>query len=547
MPHLCRLLLPPLLMLLPAVALGMPIRANSEVPPLLRVVTPRGSGVDSTATYTVILRDAINVPYWGGDVWLDFTDCDHVMLAEEQPFYPPVQKGCAPPFVGLGGLSDENGAVSFIVLGSVLQRWPDVADAGCIRVTVMGMDFGNVSPAAYDQDGVGGLTANDLSLVTCDRAAWPSPIYARSDFNGDGFIDGYDVANWMGQYFDARGASRTPARCDLGSTGLPATVLPGSRLRLAWGDCAAGDGQQTATFTCNTNAGVHRLEASFVAPPGVEAMTGFEAELFVTGPAGAPLPQWWGFEPGGCRLPLGLNLQTIASCPPVGDGTRSVAGLRMEYIGSPAVGLIRIIGTVGTTSGGSDLAVPLTPGEEYSLFELPIPHNRTVGTGSCPDCAVPVAIQFRSLKLTQIPPGELPCVWPPAPGAPAVADLLLVRDPTTTEAFAFWQGPPEGWEALDAPKAANAPDGLRLWATNPSRGATRVELGLPRAMPCRLALFDIAGRRRRVLLDETVPAGTRALTWDGRDDAGQALVSGYYVLRLMTEEGTISRSLVRLR
>jgi hypothetical protein len=520
----------------------MPDPRTSVVPPLLRVVTPRGTGVDSSAKYTIVLRDIAYNPWQGAEVWLDFTDCDHVKLAEEQPFYPPIQKSCAPPSVGLGSVSDANGEASFIVLGSILRRSPVVADSACIRVTVMGwLPFGNVSPAAYDQDGAGGLTANDLSLVTCDRAAWPSPVYARSDFNGDGFVDGHDVGSWLGQYFDARGDSRTPARCDHASTGLPPTVLPGSRLRLAWGDCAAAEGAQIATFGCNTNAGGHLLVASFVAPPGVEAMTGFEAELSVIAPAGASLPQWWSFEPGGCRLPLGMVAPSGSSCLPVGDGTRSVGALRMESLPSPSERLIRVIGTVGTTSGENDQAVPLTAGEEYSLFEFPIPHSRTVGTGSCPDCALPVAIQFRSLRLTQVPSGIPPCSWPPDPGASSVADLILLRDATTSEGFALWQR-----NLLDAPESG-APDGIRLRATHPSRGITSVEFDLPRAMRCRLGLFDIAGRRVRLLLDGTVPAGTRTLTWDGRDDAGQALVSGYYVLRLATEEGTVSRSLVRLR
>ena len=67
---------------------------------------------------------------------------------------------------------------------------------------------------------------------------------------------------------------------------------------------------------------------------------------------------------------------------------------------------------------------------------------------------------------------------------------------------------------------------------NPFNPETTIEFALPAEGPVRLSVFDSRGRTVRVLVDERVPAGTHAVTWDGRDDAGQALASGVYFHRL---------------
>ena len=55
-----------------------------------------------------------------------------------------------------------------------------------------------------------------------------------------------------------------------------------------------------------------------------------------------------------------------------------------------------------------------------------------------------------------------------------------------------------------------------------------------RAGRIELAVYDLAGRLVRRLLDERLEAGAhaRAAAWDGRDGQGRELPSGTYVLRL---------------
>ena len=48
----------------------------------------------------------------------------------------------------------------------------------------------------------------------------------------------------------------------------------------------------------------------------------------------------------------------------------------------------------------------------------------------------------------------------------------------------------------------------------------------------RLSVFNAAGQRVRLLVDEHQTAGLYLQPWDGRDDAGQQVASGAYLYRL---------------
>jgi hypothetical protein len=118
----------------------------------------------------------------------------------------------------------------------------------------------------------------------------------------------------------------------------------------------------------------------------------------------------------------------------------------------------------------------------------------------------------------------------------------------TSESVAYRQQDDlwSGVSPVDVPKAP-APAGLSLSVTSPARGTARLTFGVPRSTRCTLAVYDLAGRRLRLLADGIVPAGTRELQWDGADEAGIMMPSGYFVLRLVTEQGTLTRSLIHLR
>jgi DNA-binding beta-propeller fold protein YncE len=81
---------------------------------------------------------------------------------------------------------------------------------------------------------------------------------------------------------------------------------------------------------------------------------------------------------------------------------------------------------------------------------------------------------------------------------------------------------------------------------NPASHGISVRFTLPREGRADLSVFDVAGRLVARILDDAVPPGWRYARWDGRDQAGHAVASGTYFLRL-TAAQTVSRRLVVLR
>lgn len=75
--------------------------------------------------------------------------------------------------------------------------------------------------------------------------------------------------------------------------------------------------------------------------------------------------------------------------------------------------------------------------------------------------------------------------------------------------------------------------GLRLIAPNPFSSSTAISYALPAAGAVELEVYDVLGRVVRTLAHrERQVAGAHRISWDGRDDAGRALGSGLYFVRL---------------
>jgi len=67
---------------------------------------------------------------------------------------------------------------------------------------------------------------------------------------------------------------------------------------------------------------------------------------------------------------------------------------------------------------------------------------------------------------------------------------------------------------------------------NPFNPSTTIAFELPRAGRVRLAVYDIAGRLVRVLIDEVLPAASHTAEWRGLDGHGRPVASGSYFMRL---------------
>ncbi|MFH1865617.1 MAG: C25 family cysteine peptidase [Candidatus Eisenbacteria bacterium] len=73
---------------------------------------------------------------------------------------------------------------------------------------------------------------------------------------------------------------------------------------------------------------------------------------------------------------------------------------------------------------------------------------------------------------------------------------------------------------------------LRGVNPNPFNPVTTVTFGVPRDASVRLAVYSVAGRLVRTLVDGEVGAGYRTVVWDGRDDRGVEVGSGVYFCRM---------------
>jgi len=73
---------------------------------------------------------------------------------------------------------------------------------------------------------------------------------------------------------------------------------------------------------------------------------------------------------------------------------------------------------------------------------------------------------------------------------------------------------------------------LRGARPNPFNPVTSVVYGSPQAGAVRVAVYSVAGREVKVLVDGTVGAGYHEVVWDGRDGSGAPMASGVYFIRM---------------
>lgn len=83
---------------------------------------------------------------------------------------------------------------------------------------------------------------------------------------------------------------------------------------------------------------------------------------------------------------------------------------------------------------------------------------------------------------------------------------------------------------------------------NPFNPATEIRFRVDSDMRVHLAIFDVAGRRVRILADGRVAGGAlHRVRWDGTDDRGTVMPSGVYVYRLSSATTNLSRKMILVR
>lgn len=98
--------------------------------------------------------------------------------------------------------------------------------------------------------------------------------------------------------------------------------------------------------------------------------------------------------------------------------------------------------------------------------------------------------------------------------------------------FELWEGE---WTSLGGIVGVAEPAngaGVLTASPNPFNPRTTIRFALPHAGAARLAVYDLAGRLVRTLVDGSLPQGASEVVWDGRDAAGRSVATGAYVARL---------------
>lgn len=128
---------------------------------------------------------------------------------------------------------------------------------------------------------------------------------------------------------------------------------------------------------------------------------------------------------------------------------------------------------------------------------------------------------------------------PPGGGAPVTQTAVIkVKAPQKIPIIKF----------SSLARGEAVPFGLRSVAPNPFNPTTRIQFGLSRPGAVQLAIYDVEGRRVRMLLDnETLPAGVHTVFWDGTNAHGSGVACGIYFVRLVGENQIQTRKVVLIR
>jgi hypothetical protein len=212
---------------------------------------------------------------------------------------------------------------------------------------------------------------------------------------------------------------------------------PGVNMR--WSQCFGDGGTQNRDFACNTNVGSDQLVCSFELGSEVLQVIGQELTIRLVA-SSATLPAWWEFRNTGACRQFSLGMNTVVSpiavnCTDWSNGA-SAGGIGAYTVGGvfgPPSAVIKIAAAVPP-----EAVAHLLPGTEYFSCNIVINHTKTVGTGACAGCTVPVCIVLIALKVTTLVDAN---------------DVTLTGPAHAPDSFsATWQGPTNPDPFLSCPR-----------------------------------------------------------------------------------------------
>lgn len=147
--------------------------------------------------------------------------------------------------------------------------------------------------------------------------------------------------------------------------------------------------------------------------------------------------------------------------------------------------------------------------------------------------------------------GQFGLAWYPMPVSDVAWWGVRVLVTNSGEGWRYLDNPPR-WESLggiptsDTEETFPEPTTARV-RPNPVRGHCEVVFSQRSSGTSSVEIFDVNGRKIRVLFNGEQVAGMYAPMWDGKDDAGLNAASGIYLVRVATPDEHSSRRIVLAR
>lgn len=188
--------------------LTVPFAAGAHIPTPPRVTLPQvipligassAGEADPAGQFSIVVRDFIGNLIPNASVEIDLMACSDLRIAAQQPF-AGLHTECASHVVW--AKTDGAGTARFSIVG-------DASNSGAAegsgflagRVYVDGTFVGTRTVCAYDQDGLNGVAANDVSRWLADYSA--GRAVGRSDYDGSAELGANDLSLWLAVYFAA--------------------------------------------------------------------------------------------------------------------------------------------------------------------------------------------------------------------------------------------------------------------------------------------------------------------------------------------------------
>jgi len=82
---------------------------------------------------------------------------------------------------------------------------------------------------------------------------------------------------------------------------------------------------------------------------------------------------------------------------------------------------------------------------------------------------------------------------------------------------------------------------------NPFNPSTTIAFTLPKQAKTNLSVYNVEGKLVTTILDETLDAGFKEVTWNGKDARGNQVSTGVYFYRLTAGNRTLTKKMVLLK